>query len=142
MTVRFSLSTRRWVAVQGSTTIPTAANKKIISNPSTVSVIVNDIKPYQNGIGHKVQKDYSRWTFLVLPKFTTIEEGINKVASRIFCDNKPSLVSYYTLNVTGLAGSGRNCSNSHPHFLNQHNMSYLPTPIINRCTARSWSLVL
>jgi hypothetical protein len=118
------------VTVQGSTNIPTAANKKIISNPSTVSVIVNGIKPYQNAIGHKVQKDYSRWTFLVLPKHTNIEEGMNKVASRISCDNKPSLVSYYTLNVTGLAGGS--CGNSHLH-LTQHNMSYLfqPTPLIN-----------
>jgi len=73
-----------------------------------VSVIVNGVKPYQKatGIGPKGQQDYSRWTFLVIPKYTTIKEGMNKIASKISCGDKPNLVSYYTLNVTGLgAGS-------------------------------------
>jgi hypothetical protein len=56
-------------------------------------------------VGPKGQKDYSRWTFLILLKYTAIKEGVNKIASKISCDKKPSLVSYYTLNVTGLAGS-------------------------------------
>ena len=78
-----------------------------------VSVMVNGIRPYQNAtaIGPKGQKDYSRWTFLILPKYTSIKEGVNKIASKISCNNKPSLVSYYTLNVTGLVGS-------HPPTLN------------------------
>ena len=71
-----------------------------------VSVIVNGIKPYQNatGIGPKGEKDYSKCTFLVIPKYTIIKEGINKIVSKISCSNKPSLVSYYSLNVTGLVG--------------------------------------
>jgi hypothetical protein len=70
-----------------------------------VSVTVNGIKPYQNAtaIGPKGQKDYSKWIFLVIPKYTTIKAGINKIASKISCDKNPDLVSYYTLNVTGLA---------------------------------------
>ena len=72
-----------------------------------VSVIVNGIKPYQNatGIGPKGQKDYSKWTFLVIPKYTTIKEGTNKITSKFLCSNKPNLVSYYSLNVTGLVGA-------------------------------------
>ena len=57
------------------------------------------------GIGPKGQKDYSKWTFLVIPKYTIIKEGINKIVSKISCGNKPSLVSYYSLNVTGLVGT-------------------------------------
>ena len=88
-----------------------------------VSVIVNGIKPYQNAtaIGPKGQKDYSRWTYVILPKYTTIKEGINKIASKISCDNKPSLVSYYTLNVTGLAGTGVIFNGSHPHVVTANN---------------------
>jgi hypothetical protein len=68
------------------------------SSNCVVSVIVNGIKPYQNAtaIGPKGQKDYSRWTFLVIPKYTTIKEGMNKIASKISCGSKPSLVSHYT----------------------------------------------
>ncbi|MGB6530907.1 MAG: hypothetical protein WBF33_22600 [Candidatus Nitrosopolaris sp.] len=93
------------------------------SSNCAVSVIVNGIKPYQNAtaIGPKGQKDYSRWTFLMLPKYTTIKEGVNKIASKISCDNKPSLVSYYTLNVTGLAGSGGSFSSSHPQIVTANN---------------------
>ena len=93
------------------------------SSNCAVYVTVNGIKPYQNAtaIGPKGQKDYSRWTFLILPKYTTIKEGVNKIASKISCDNKPSLVSYYTLNVTGLAESGRSFSSSHPHVVTANN---------------------
>jgi hypothetical protein len=80
-----------------------------------VSIIVNGIKPYQNAtaIGPNGQNDYSRWTFLVIPKYTTIKEGMNKIASKISCGSKPSLVSYYTLNVTGLVGNGGSFSSGH-----------------------------
>jgi hypothetical protein len=93
------------------------------SSNCAVSVIVNGIKPYQNAtaIGPKGQKDYSRWTFLILPKYTTIKEGVNKIASKISCDNKPSLVSYYTLNVTGLVGNGGSFSSSHSHVVTANN---------------------
>ena len=97
-----------------------------------VSVIVNGIKPYQNAtaIGPKGQKDYSRWTFLILPKYTTIKEGINKIASKISCDKKPNLVSYYTLNVTGLAGSGGSFSSSiHPPAVTTKNAPQIATPL-------------
>jgi hypothetical protein len=86
------------------------------SSNCAVSVIVNGIKPYQNAtaIGPKGQKDYSKWTFIVIPKYTTIKEGINKIASKITCDNKPSLVSYYSINVTRLVGKGGSFSSHSP----------------------------
>ena len=96
-----------------------------------VSVIVNGIKPYQNAtpIGPKGQKDYSRWTFLILPKYTTIKEGMNKIASKISCDNKPNLVSYYTLNVTGLVGNGGSLSSGHAPVATTNKAPEIATPL-------------
>ncbi len=73
-----------------------------------VSIMVNGIKPYQNasGIGPKGQNDYSKWTFQLIPKYTTVKEGTNKITSKFSCGNNPSLVSYYSLNVTGVVGAG------------------------------------
>ncbi|MFY9873583.1 MAG: hypothetical protein WAK17_28080, partial [Candidatus Nitrosopolaris sp.] len=74
--------------------------------------------------------DYSRWTFLILPKYTAVKERVNKIASKISCDNKPSLVSYYTLNVTGLAGSGGSFSSSHTHVVTANNSPpHIATPL-------------
>lgn len=97
-----------------------------------VSVTVNGIKPYQNAtaIGPKGQKDYSRWTFPVNPKYTTIKAGINKIASKISCNKNPDLVSYYTLNVTGLAGSGRMARSSvHSPVAITNNAPQIATPL-------------
>ena len=96
-----------------------------------VSVIVNGIKPYQNvtAIGPTGQKDYSRWTFLLIPKYTTIKEGMNKIASKISCDNKPNLVAYYTLNVTGLVGTGGSFSSGHAPIATTNNAPQIATPL-------------
>jgi hypothetical protein len=92
---------------------------------------VNGIKPYQNAtaIGPKGQKDYSRWTFLVIPKYAIIKQGINKIGSKISCDNKPSLVSYYTLNVTGLVGNGGSFSSGHAPAATTNNAPQIATSL-------------
>jgi hypothetical protein len=97
----------------------------------TLSVKVNGIKPYQNAtaIGPKGQKDYSRWTFLILPKYTTIKEGMNKIASKISCGSNPSLVSHYTLNVTGLVGTGGSFSGGHATIATTNNTPQIATPL-------------
>ena len=45
-----------------------------------VAVIVNNVRPYQpataNGSTSQAS-DYSRWFFILSPKYTSIEEGIN-----------------------------------------------------------------
>jgi hypothetical protein len=42
-----------------------------------VSVIINDVKPYQKTIptGSNVENDYSTWKYVVNPDYTTIREG-------------------------------------------------------------------
>nr|MDP9290256.1 hypothetical protein [Thermoproteota archaeon] len=40
----------------------------------------------------------------------TVNQGTNKITSKFSCGNNPSLVSYYSLNVTGLVGAGASSS--------------------------------
>ncbi len=90
------------IAISGITTIANGTSS------CHVSVIVNGIKPYQNatGSGPKGPNDYSKWTFLLVPKYTSIKQGTNKITSRFSCGNNPSQLSYYSVNVTGVAGPG------------------------------------
>ena len=83
---------------------------------------------YNLGIGPKGQKDYSKWTFLVIPKYTTIKEGTNKITSKFSCSNKPNLVSYYSLNVTGLVGAGGSFSHAPAHITNNARQIATPLP--------------
>ena len=95
-----------------------------------VSVIVNGLKPYQNasGIGPKGQNDYSKWTFLLIPKYTTIKQGANKITSKYSCGNNGNLVSYYGLNVTGVVGAGGSTSRSQPPAATTNNTPGIITP--------------
>jgi hypothetical protein len=73
-----------------------------------VSVIVNSIKPYQPALasGPGGANDYSKWSFTLSPKYTAIKEGENKITAKYSCSNDPSLVSFSSINVTGmLAGA-------------------------------------
>lgn len=109
--------------------ISTTGNATASSN-CHVSIIVNGIKPYQNatGIGPKGQNDYSKWTFLLIPKYTTIKQGSNKITSKFSCGNNPNLVSYYGLNVTGVVGAGGSTSKSQPQASAINNTPGIITP--------------
>jgi hypothetical protein len=69
-----------------------------------VSVIVNNVKPYQptvaNSSGEK--DDYSRWNFLLNSGYASINEGPNnKITAKILCP--PNLTKWYSVNVTGVS---------------------------------------
>ena len=69
-----------------------------------VAVIVNNVKPYQNadaaGTGGK--SDYSSWIFNLMPNYTTIKEGQNKITAKLSCISSPSnLTKWFSVNVTG-----------------------------------------
>lgn len=53
-----------------------------------VSIILNNIKPYQPTLPIK-EKDYSSWTFDPSPLYTPIKEGQNKVTAKISCIASP-----------------------------------------------------
>lgn len=109
------------ISTTGNTTAPSKCH---------VSIIVNGIKPYQNasGIGPNGQNDYSKWTFLLISKYTTIKEGPNKITSKFSCGNNPNLVSYYGLNVTGVAGTGGSIGKSQPPVTTTNNTPGMITP--------------
>jgi hypothetical protein len=71
-----------------------------------ISVGVNRIKPYQNATaaGPGGATDYSKWNFVLTPKYTTIKEGPNnKITARYSCNiSNPNLESFDSVNVTGI----------------------------------------
>ena len=89
----------------------TAHNGSLTCN---VYIIVNDIKPYQKALptsGHNNIKDYSTWIYNLVPSYTTIKTGTNKITSKLACQennaktSNTSLTQYYGINVTGTAQS-------------------------------------
>jgi hypothetical protein len=70
-----------------------------------VSVIVNGIKPYQNATptGSRGPGDYSKWSFMLTPKYTPLKDGQNKITAKFSCGNDPRSVSHNSINVTGVS---------------------------------------
>ena len=70
-----------------------------------VSISLNGIKPYQRatGAGPNGATDYSLWGFLLTPKYAPVKEGENQLKAKFSCIDNPSLVSYYSANITGIS---------------------------------------
>lgn len=82
-----------------------------------VSVILNDIKPYQpvTPTGSGGQNDYSTWNYMLTPDYGIIKEGVNKITSKLSCGSdgygptsasgiNNTITKWYSVNVTGVAG--------------------------------------
>jgi len=106
-------------------TVPVGSGFKILGSSIAtddvqncyVSIIVNNIKPYQNATasGPIGINDYSKWNFTLLPdKYNPIKEGQNKITSKLSClngnnntnsnsiTNSTNLTKWYSVNVTGV----------------------------------------
>jgi hypothetical protein len=68
-----------------------------------VSIIVNGIKPYQKTTPSGGTNDYSKWSFMLTPKYNPLKEGQNKITAKFSCGNDPRSVSHNSVNVTGLS---------------------------------------
>jgi hypothetical protein len=68
-----------------------------------VSVIVNNVKPYQNATatGTDGAADYSKWNFVLTSKYTTIKPGQNRITAKYECANNPASKGFSSVNVTG-----------------------------------------
>jgi len=102
----------------GTTTSPSTGNYKD-DNRCYVSVIVNNIKPYQNATagGPKGVNDYSKWYYTLSTKFGAIKEGQNKLTGRLSClevsninsnsanviNTTNNLIKWFSVNVTGVS---------------------------------------
>lgn len=80
-----------------------AGNTNAASINCQVSVNVNGIKPYQRATatGPNGADDYSKWNFTLIPKYTSIKQGQNKITSKYSCANNPNSF-YNSVNVTGV----------------------------------------
>jgi len=94
------------------------------SNPCYVSVIVNNMKPYQNATpdGPNGANDYSKWHYNISTTYTAIKEGQNKITAKLSClqtgtsstnltnttNLSNNLVKWNSINVTGVSTSGNN----------------------------------
>ena len=82
-----------------------------IASDCSVAVKVNGVNPYrnatQNGTG---VHNYSKWNFTLIPSYTVVKQGQNKITAKYSCSSNPSLISHYSVNVTGLARTLRSIS--------------------------------
>lgn len=77
-----------------------------------VSVIVNDVKPYQKTTptGGNVAIDYSTWKYVIDPSYTTIEEGDNRITARLLCadESGEDIRKWNSITVIGHTDTGLN----------------------------------
>jgi hypothetical protein len=68
----------------------------------SVSVIVNDVRPYQIAVakGTGGINDFSRWEFVWRTNYTQIIEGENKITSKLLCTSAPP--RWYSVFVNGV----------------------------------------
>ena len=74
-------------------------------NHCTVWVIINGIRPYQRATSTGINgpMDYSKWTFIATPAYTTVKEGMNKITAKYSCLPEVNFTKFYSVNVTGVA---------------------------------------
>jgi hypothetical protein len=74
-----------------------------------VSVIVNNVKPYQktSPVGVRTDNDYSTWKYKLNPNYTSLREGDNRITARLICsdDQGKDMRKWYSVNVIGEAAS-------------------------------------
>jgi hypothetical protein len=97
------------ITVGSSLTVSGKSKDNPYDDNCQVSVIVNDVRPYQpataNGSTGQAS-DYSRWFFMLGPNYTSIKEGINEITARLSClpstATSNNLTKWYSVNVTGI----------------------------------------
>lgn len=74
------------------------------NSPCEVSVILNDIRPYQPAvpIGTSGKQDYSKWNFTLTSLYGKINQGENKITAKLSCLASPvNLTKWYSVQVIG-----------------------------------------
>jgi hypothetical protein len=111
----FLINSQNSLAVIGSSTLPSTLSNLYNNNNTLsgcqVSVIVNNVRPYQKAIptGPNGINDYSSWRFEINPDYTQIMEGLNRITAKLSC---PSIsndtesqedIKSYSVFITGLS---------------------------------------
>ena len=87
-----------------STLVVTGSATDDANSPCEVSVLLNDVRPYQPATpqGTSGKDDYSNWQFLITPEYSTIKQGANKITAKLSCLKSPTnLTKWYSVNVSG-----------------------------------------
>jgi len=73
------------------------------TNNCEVSVIINNIKPYQkaNATGHNGLIDYSTWVYHLSFPYPPLKLGENKITAKITCAGS-NHARFNTINITGV----------------------------------------
>ncbi|MGH9963597.1 MAG: hypothetical protein ACRD5E_02060 [Nitrososphaeraceae archaeon] len=89
----------------GSNLVITGTSRYNPDRICNVSVIINDVKPYQKAIptGTETTNDYSTWKYALDLDYTTINEATNKITTRLLCsdDQGKDLRKWYSINIVG-----------------------------------------
>src|SRR5215831_9091252 len=100
-----------------------------------VSVVVNGIKPYSMTVatGKGGANDYSTWSYKLASTYAVIKPGQNRITAKFSCANNPSLTSYNSVNVIGVANNNNNnvgvVASSPQHALPPNNSKLLLTSL-------------
>ena len=87
-----------------------------------VSIIANNVKPYQRTVPNK-DDDYSSWSFTLNSSYTPIKEGQNKMTSKISCLAIPAnATKWYSVNFTGVFKDITTSDNQSQEVFNNTNM--------------------
>ena len=98
------------VAIGGNTNFKVTGSSTDTTNVDCkVSVILNNVKPYQEAgpTGPGGKSDYSTWNFVLTPNYNaTIKEGTNKITSKLSCPNpnenaSSALATHYSVFFAG-----------------------------------------
>ena len=87
-----------------STLIVTGTATDDANAPCDVSILINDVRPYQPTTpkGASGKDDYSNWQFLITPEYAPIKQGSNKITAKLSCLKSPTnLTKWFSVNVTG-----------------------------------------
>ena len=81
----------------------------------TVSVIANNIKPYQNAHQSAAAEsgDYSKWSFTLSSNYTDILDGPNRITAKLSC---PESNRWYSVNAIGVPTGKASTNVSSPDF--------------------------
>jgi hypothetical protein len=81
----------------------------------TVSVIANNIKPYQNAHPSAAAEsgDYSKWSFTLSSNYTDILEGPNRITAKLSCSESNR---WYSVNPIGVPTGKASMNVSSPDF--------------------------
>ena len=85
----FLFNNQNSLPIFGTSTLPSPLSK--INNDTLggcqVSVIVNNVKPYQKATptGPNGVNDYSSWRLVLNPDYTRLTEGLNRITAKLSC---------------------------------------------------------